>query len=99
MWEISLPPPLIKIDYNSTLLQNEMINEIKTLALKGHDIYSVVFEKLHCLPCEFEGAANLKQILSKEQAHFKQKIEEVQLQLTSPSLESKEFEEESDGEI
>lgn len=73
-----------------------MINEIKMLALKGHDIYSLVFEKLHCLS-DVEGVANLKQILSKEQAHFKQKIEEVQLQLTSPSLENKDFEEDYKG--
>lgn len=72
-----------------------MINEIKTLALKGHDVYSIVFEKLHCLPGDLEGVANMKQLLSKEQAFFKQKIEEVQLQLTSPTLENKEFEEDT----
>lgn len=97
MWEISLPPPVITIDYNSSVLQNEMINDIKTLALKGHDVYSIVFEKLHCFPCDLEGVPNLKQILSKEQAYFKQKIEEVQLQLTSPSLENKDFEEDHKG--
>lgn len=70
-----------------------MINEIKTLALQGHDTYSQIFEKLHSLPCDVEGVANLKQILSKEQVYFKQRIEDVQLQLTSPSIENKEFEE------
>lgn len=78
-------------------MYNELINEIKTLALKGHDVYSIVFEKLHSLPSDVEGVANLKQILSKEQAFLKQKIEKVQLQLTSPSLENKEFEEDHKG--
>lgn len=78
-------------------MQNELINEIKTLALKGHDIYSIIFEKLHCLFSDVEGVTNFKQILSKEQAFFKQKVEEVQLQLTSPSLENKDFEEDAKG--
>lgn len=78
-------------------MHNELINEIKTFALKGHDVYSTVFEKLHCLPSDLEGVTNFKQILSKEQAFFKQKIEEVQLQLTSPSLENKNFEEDHKG--
>lgn len=70
-----------------------MINEIKTMALKGHDLYSHIFEKLHFIPSEIEGVTLLKQLLSKEQAQFKQKIEDVQINLTSPTLEHKEFDE------
>lgn len=69
-----------------------MINEIKMLSLKGHDMYSVVLEKLHSISSEVESVNGLKHLLTKEQAHFKQKIEEAQLQLTSPTLEHKEFE-------
>lgn len=67
---------------------SEMIEEIKTMALKGHEIFSTISEKLAVLPPDFDGLTNLKQILSKEQSAFKQKVEEVQLKLTSPSLET-----------
>lgn len=93
LWEISLPPSVVEIKFDMRQMHEKMINEIKTLALKGHDLYSVVFEKLHFIPSEIEGVVVLKQLLSKEQAQFKQKIEEVQLNLTSPTLEKKEFEE------
>lgn len=65
-----------------------MVEEIKTMALKGHEIFSLISEKLLALPNDFDGLSNLKQILSKEQVTFKQKVEEVQLKLTSPSLET-----------
>ncbi|KAK9746951.1 FYVE zinc finger [Popillia japonica] len=88
LWEISLPPPVIKINYTKVKDYNEMVEEIKTMALKGHEIFSLISEKLLALPNDFDGLSNLKQILSKEQVTFKQKVEEVQLKLTSPSLET-----------
>lgn len=91
LWEISLPPSIINIIYNPTDQQDKLIDEIKTLALKGHEIYSTVGEKLTMVPSDIEGLMNLKQILSREHVAFKQKIEEVQLKLTSPTLESKEI--------
>lgn len=65
-----------------------MIEEIKAMALKGHEIFSLIADKLAVLPSDFDGLSNLKQMLSKEQSTFKQKVEEVQLKLTSPSLEN-----------
>lgn len=76
-----------------------MIDEIKILAQKGHEIYSNISEKLAQLPTDLELVGNFKQMLSKEQSVFKQKIEEVQLKLTSPTLEQKDldFTEENKG--
>jgi 1-phosphatidylinositol-3-phosphate 5-kinase len=40
----------------------------------------------------FLGIGFMKQQLQKEQAHFKSCIEEIQLKLTSPTLEAKKLE-------
>jgi len=40
----------------------------------------------------FLGIGFMKQHLQKEQAHFKSCIEEIQLKLTSPTLEAKKLE-------
>lgn len=57
------------------------------LSLKGHELFSLILEKLHSISAEVEAQLNLKQLLTKEQLYFKEKIEEAQLQLTSPTLE------------
>ncbi|KAF5299848.1 hypothetical protein FQA39_LY11385 [Lamprigera yunnana] len=88
LWEISLPPPLITITYDIAAQQIHLIEEIKMLALKGHEIYNLIGDKLLVLSLD-EGSNTLKQVLSKEQTIFKQRIEEVQLKLTSPTIESK----------
>uniref|UniRef100_A0A1Y1N0Y2 1-phosphatidylinositol-3-phosphate 5-kinase n=1 Tax=Photinus pyralis TaxID=7054 RepID=A0A1Y1N0Y2_PHOPY len=91
LWEISLPPTLITILYNVVEQQSKLIDEIKTLALKGHEIYNLINDRLLIFSTDIEGCSALKQILAKEQLNFKQKIEEVQLKLTSPTLESKDL--------
>jgi 1-phosphatidylinositol-3-phosphate 5-kinase len=93
IWDISLPPPIIYLQHDTERHQAELIDEIRTMAQKGHEIYSLILEKLACMPVEVEGLGNLKQLLLKEQAQFKQKVEEVQLKLTSPTIEKKHFEE------
>ncbi|EFA00380.1 1-phosphatidylinositol 3-phosphate 5-kinase [Tribolium castaneum] len=93
VWDISLPPPVIYIQYDIEKQQTELIDEIRTMAQKGHEIYSLILEKLSCIPAELEGLGNLKQLLLKEQTQFKQKVEEVQLKLTSPTIENKQFDE------
>jgi 1-phosphatidylinositol-3-phosphate 5-kinase len=93
IWDISLPPPIIYLQHDTERHQAELIDEIRTMAQKGHEIYSLILEKLACMPVEVEGLGNLKQLLLKEQAQFKQKVEEVQLKLTSPTIENKHFEE------
>lgn len=91
-WEISLPSPVMEIRYETEKRRSEMIDEIRTMAQKGHEIYSLILDKLGGLPQELEGLGNLKQLLLKEQNLFKQKVEEVQLKLTSPTIEKKDFE-------
>ncbi|CAH1099797.1 unnamed protein product [Psylliodes chrysocephalus] len=91
IWEISLPPPLIEIKYDNSKLQHQLIDEIKNMAQKGHDIFSAIQDKMK--PEETENTASLKQIISKEQTQFKQRVEEVQLKLTSPTIEHKSFDE------
>lgn len=89
-WEISLPPPFISIMYDSKQQAN-VLEEIKSLAYKGDEVFSSVREKLSTL-LEPEAMNLAKQQLAKEQQYFKTKIEEIQLKLTSPTLENKKLE-------
>ncbi|CAH1155707.1 unnamed protein product [Phaedon cochleariae] len=98
IWEISLPPSLIDIKYDINDLQSQLIDDIRIMSQKGHEVFSSILDKLITLPGdESDTVVNLKQIMSKEQGFFKQKVEELQLKLTSPSIENKEFEEKVPG--
>lgn len=91
-WEISLPPPLINIIYDPKQHAN-VIEEMKSLALKGDEVFSAIREKsTQVLQTDLEGLNIAKQQLTKEQQYFKNKIEEIQLKLTSPTLENKKLE-------
>lgn len=90
-WEISLPPPLIMINYDPKQHSN-VIEEMKNVALIGDDVFSNIRDKLATLAIDPEGLSAMKQQLSKDQQYFKNKIEEVQLKLTSPTLENKKLE-------
>lgn len=91
-WEISLPPPLINITYDSKQHAN-VIEEMKSLALKGDEVFSAIREKLtQVLQADPESLNIAKQQLTKDQQYFKNKIEEIQLKLTSPTLENKKLE-------
>ncbi|XP_015119945.1 1-phosphatidylinositol 3-phosphate 5-kinase [Diachasma alloeum] len=89
--EISLPPPLINISYDAAQHAN-VIDEVKMIALKGDDVFSMIKEKLTGLQVELESLNAMKQQVAKDQLYFKTKIEEVQLKLTSPTLENKRLE-------
>lgn len=94
IWEISLPPPSIEITNDTNKFQSKLIDEVRIMAQKGHEVFSLIQDKLSYSPVdELENIGNLKQLLCKEQAQFKQKVEEVQLKLTSPTIENKDFEE------
>ncbi|CAH1132979.1 unnamed protein product [Ceutorhynchus assimilis] len=94
IWEISLPSAVIQIQYDFPALHNVLIEETKMLAQKGHDMFTIVQEKAALISSEeLEGIGNIRQVLAKEQNLFKNKVEEVQLKLTSPSVEHKEFNE------
>ncbi|XP_047360824.1 1-phosphatidylinositol 3-phosphate 5-kinase isoform X1 [Vespa velutina] len=90
-WEISLPPPVINIIYDAKQHAN-VIEEMKTLALKGDDVFTCIREKLSSLQTDIESINTAKQQMMKDQQYFKNKIEEIQLKLTSPTLENKKLE-------
>ncbi|KAG5306952.1 FYV1 kinase, partial [Acromyrmex insinuator] len=90
-WEISLPPPLINITYDPKQHAN-VIEEMKIVTLKGDEVFSAIREKLTSLQTDLEGLNLAKQQLAKDQQYFKNKIEEIQLKLTSPTLENKKLE-------
>lgn len=54
LWEISLPPPMIHISYDS-VQQVNVIEEIKKLALKGYDVYSNILERLCMISSDTDG--------------------------------------------
>ncbi|KAI4492050.1 hypothetical protein M0802_010058 [Mischocyttarus mexicanus] len=90
-WEISLPPPVINIIYDPKQHAN-VIEEMKSLALKGDDVFTCIREKLNSLQIDAENINTAKQQMMKDQQYFKNKIEEIQLKLTSPTLENKKLE-------
>ncbi|XP_012274493.1 1-phosphatidylinositol 3-phosphate 5-kinase isoform X2 [Orussus abietinus] len=91
LWEISLPPPSIRVEYDPRRLAN-VLEETKNVALKGDEVFSAVREKLATLPVEPDALAQARQQLAKDQQYFRNKIEEVQLKLTSPTLENRRLE-------
>lgn len=52
-------------------------------------MFSLILEKLASLPNEEDAVNILKQQLQKEHNVLKSKVEEVQLKLTSPTLENR----------
>ncbi|XP_030762817.1 1-phosphatidylinositol 3-phosphate 5-kinase [Sitophilus oryzae] len=92
IWEISLPSSLVQLTYDTANLHQVLIDDTKKYAQKGHEILNLIQDKVSSITTEdLEGVGNIKQLLSKEQAQFKQKVEEVQLKLTSPTVENKDF--------
>lgn len=91
LWEISLPPPVIHIRYDSKQHVN-VIEEMKSMALKGDEVFTSIKDKLGTLQLDPESLNAAKQQIAKEQQYFKTKIEEIQLKLTSPTLENKKLE-------
>lgn len=54
IWEICLPPPVINIQLETTS-QDVIMDELRNLAIKGHDVYSSILERLHTLEGTEEG--------------------------------------------
>lgn len=88
--EISLPPPLININYDEKQ-HGKVIEEVKSIALKGDEVFSIIKEKIQTLQLDADDLVAVKQQLIKEQMNFKNKIEEVHMKLTSPTLDNKKF--------
>lgn len=84
-----MPSPTIEFQFDIFQQQCDLIDEIKQLAQKGHDIFALISDKLSVLPQELESVANFKTLLTKDHSLFKQRIDEVQIKLTSPTIENK----------
>ncbi|CAH1970908.1 unnamed protein product [Acanthoscelides obtectus] len=93
IWDISLPPTLILIYYTTSKLHTQLIDEIRVMSQKGHEIFAFIHDKLAGLSEESDSNTVFRQTLTNEQVQFKQKVEKVQIKLTSPTIENKEFDE------
>ncbi|KAH9362310.1 hypothetical protein HPB48_002288 [Haemaphysalis longicornis] len=91
MREVALPPPVISI-VDEIPQVSAVGDEIRDLALKGYWVYNTVVETLCSLRAQVQAtkyeefAADLMEMQQTEKNAFKEKIEDIQLQLTSPNL-------------
>ncbi|KAM7283540.1 putative FYVE finger-containing phosphoinositide kinase, fyv1 [Ixodes scapularis] len=91
MREVALPPPVISI-VDEIPQVTAVVDEIRDLALKGYLVYNTVVETLCSLRAQLQGtkyealATDLMEMQQTEKNAFKEKIENIQLQLTSPNL-------------
>lgn len=89
--EVALPPPVISI-VDEIPQVSVVVDEIRDLALKGYWVYNTVVETLCSLRAQVQAtkyeafAADLMEMQQTEKNAFKEKIEDIQLQLTSPNL-------------
>ena len=90
--EITLPPTRIAIHCN-IFSKTDFIDNLKQIAVKGYEIYSLILEKLCSIKDETNGTKyeiivnEFKAIEEKERGIFRQKIEEIQITLTSSTSE------------
>lgn len=93
MREVVLPPLIITIQ-DDPIPRVAIIEEIKVLAVKGYGIYSTILERLCALKSECEDTKFeiiINEMMDQQQqetATFREKIEKIQLKLTSPTLEN-----------
>lgn len=91
MWEIRLPSLKLKIvPIKVSQYRPDILEEVKQWALMGHEIFNAVMNKICSL--SIEANANflpLKQQLQKDQGLFKQRVDDIQLRITSPTLTDK----------
>lgn len=88
VWEISLPPlTLITERGPHQQYQAAILEEVKKWALNGYEVFSAILNRLCNLATNGEAISTMKQQLQKEQAAFKLRVEDIQVHLTSPTLE------------
>ncbi|XP_039284821.1 putative 1-phosphatidylinositol 3-phosphate 5-kinase [Nilaparvata lugens] len=89
VWEISLPPSLL-LTQSEPYHQNYVLDEMKKWAVAGHEVFSGILNRL-CNMGQNGGdaitIAALKQQLQKDQTVFKSRVDEIQMKMTSPTLE------------
>ncbi|XP_065212151.1 putative 1-phosphatidylinositol 3-phosphate 5-kinase isoform X2 [Planococcus citri] len=87
LWELSLPPKILKIHPTRVPIPVVM-EQVKEWAVMGHELFSSILEKLCLLDYDdIKMIQSLKKHLSDQQAIFKQKVDDIQVILTSPSLD------------
>ncbi|XP_054715283.1 1-phosphatidylinositol 3-phosphate 5-kinase-like [Uloborus diversus] len=93
IWEIVFPAFVISVS-DKAITVTALIEQIKNMAMIGHTIHSNLFSVLFSLREEYAGnnseefVDDMINMLKLETPSFREKIEEIQLRLTSPTLES-----------
>ncbi|XP_064466528.1 1-phosphatidylinositol 3-phosphate 5-kinase-like [Ornithodoros turicata] len=89
--EVAFPSPVIAI-VDEIPKVSVIVDEIRELAVKGSSIYSAAVEALYSLKEQVQGTkheSTVTELMEKQQTEksaFKEMIESIQLQLTSPTL-------------
>lgn len=92
--EIEFPPANIECNESVPPTSNAIIEDIKNLAVTGHGVYSAILERLCTMRAESAGTKYeqvVAELMSQQQAErtvFREKIEEIQVKLTSPTVEN-----------
>lgn len=93
IWEVAFPPFVIPVN-DKAISVTSLVEKVKVIATKGHEIYSDILTMLFALRKEYS-SLNLEDfiddminMLKLEIPPFRAKIEEIQLRLTSPTIES-----------
>uniref|UniRef100_T1E1T0 1-phosphatidylinositol-3-phosphate 5-kinase n=1 Tax=Cupiennius salei TaxID=6928 RepID=T1E1T0_CUPSA len=93
IWEVAFPAFVIPVS-DKAISVTSLVEKIKIIATKGHEIYSDILSILFALRKEYSGLSSedfiddMINMLKLEIPPFRAKIEEIQLRLTSPTLDS-----------
>ncbi|XP_026480830.1 putative 1-phosphatidylinositol 3-phosphate 5-kinase isoform X2 [Ctenocephalides felis] len=80
LWEVCLPPFIISVANEPTTERAELINEIKTLSLQGHEVFSGINDRLNLISGESdEKSQSSKSFAIRELAVYKARVEAVQV--------------------
>lgn len=84
VWEIGLPPLILKLQ--TPLIRDclTVLEEIKSFAQAGYEVYAKIYDKLaqYSSDVEFPMLTSLKNILNRDQFAFREKVAIVQTRLT-----------------
>ncbi|XP_063879868.1 1-phosphatidylinositol 3-phosphate 5-kinase-like isoform X3 [Scylla paramamosain] len=91
--EIALPPSKIKL-CNPPISQASIVELIKGVAVQGYSVFSTILEKVTTLISECGSRwqpliIEISEHQNSQRSKFRENIESIQLQLTSPTLEAR----------
>ncbi|XP_071531520.1 1-phosphatidylinositol 3-phosphate 5-kinase isoform X2 [Panulirus ornatus] len=91
--EIALPPSEMKLII-PPITQSSVVELIKGVAMQGYSVFSTILERVTTLSSECGSRwepliVEISEHQNKQRAIFREKIESIQLQLTSPTLEAR----------